>query len=55
MGKFQTELKTFLYSSIFGALTRNVQVRFDKVSELNKKLFDNVIFGVMDISCAILE
>jgi len=34
----------FLYSSIFGALTRNVQVRFDKVSELNKKLFDNVIF-----------
>lgn len=34
----------FLYSSIFGALTKNVQVRFDKVSELNKKLFDNVIF-----------
>lgn len=34
----------FTYSSIFGALTKNVQVRFDKVSELNKKLFDNVIF-----------
>ena len=34
----------FLYSSIFGDLTRNVQIRFDKVSELNKKLFDNIIF-----------
>ena len=34
----------FEYSSIFGDLTKNVQVRFDKVSELNKKLFDNVIF-----------
>lgn len=33
-----------LYSSIFGELTKNVQVRFDKVSELNKKLFDNIIF-----------
>lgn len=34
----------FFYSSIFGDLTKNVQLRFDKVSELNKKLFDNVIF-----------
>lgn len=34
----------FIYSSIFGELTKNVQIRFDKVSELNKKLFDNVIF-----------
>lgn len=34
----------FLYSSIFGELTRNVQIRFDAVSELHKKLFDNVIF-----------
>lgn len=34
----------FLYSSIFGELTKNVQVRFDAASELNKKLFDNVIF-----------
>lgn len=34
----------FLYSSIFGELTKNVQLRFDAVSELHKKLFDNVIF-----------
>lgn len=34
----------FLYSSIFGDLTRNVQVRFDAVSDLHKRLFDNVIF-----------
>ena len=34
----------FLYSSIFGELTRNVQIRFDVVSELRKRLFDNVIF-----------
>lgn len=32
------------YSSIFGELTRNTQVRFDAVSEQHKKLFDNVIF-----------
>lgn len=31
-------------SSIFGELTKNVQIRFDAASELNKKLFDNVIF-----------
>lgn len=31
-------------TSLFGALTRNVQVRFDTATELNKKLFDNVIF-----------
>ncbi len=34
----------FIYSSIFGELTRNVQIRFDAVSEQNKKLFDNIIF-----------
>lgn len=34
----------FLYSSIFGDLTKNVQIRFDAASELNKKLFDNIIF-----------
>ena len=34
----------FKYSSIFGELTKNVQIRFDAVSELNKKLFDNIIF-----------
>lgn len=33
-----------IYSSIFGELTKNVQIRFDKVSELNKQLFDNIIF-----------
>ena len=34
----------FLYSSIFGELTKNVQIRFDAVSQLNKQLFDNIIF-----------
>lgn len=34
----------FQFSSIFGELTRNVQVRFDAASELHKRLFDNVIF-----------
>lgn len=34
----------FLFSSIFGDLTKNVQIRFDAASELNKKLFDNIIF-----------
>ncbi len=34
----------FQYSSIFGELTKNVQIRFDAISELNKKLFDNIIF-----------
>lgn len=34
----------FLYSSIFGELTKNVQIRFDAASELNKQLFDNIIF-----------
>lgn len=36
--------QVFPYSSVFGDLTTNVQVRFDKVSELHKRLFDNVIF-----------
>lgn len=34
----------FLFSSLYGELTRNVQVRFNKASELHKRLFDNVIF-----------
>ena len=34
----------FLYSSIFGELTKNAQIRFDAASELNKQLFDNIIF-----------
>lgn len=34
----------FLYSSIFGELTKNVQIRFDAASELNKQIFDNIIF-----------
>ena len=34
----------FQYSSIFGELTKNVQIRFDAASELNKQLFDQVIF-----------
>lgn len=33
-----------IYSSIFGDLTKHVQARFDAVSNLNKRLFDNVIF-----------
>lgn len=33
-----------IYSSIFGELTKNVQIRFDAVSELHKRLFDNVLF-----------
>ncbi len=32
------------YTSIFGELTRNVQIRFDAVSKLNKQLFDNAIY-----------
>lgn len=32
------------YSSIYGELTKNVQVRIDAASELKKKLFDTVIF-----------
>lgn len=31
------------YSSIFGDLTKNVQIRFDAVSAMNKRLFDSVI------------
>lgn len=34
----------FTFSSVFGELTKNVQVRFDAISELNKRLFDNIIF-----------
>lgn len=32
------------YSSIFGELTKIVQLRFDAISEKNKQLFDNVLF-----------
>lgn len=34
----------FLFSSIFGELTRQTQIRFDAVSRLHKQLFGNVIF-----------
>ena len=34
----------FQYSSIFGELTKVVQIRFDAASERNKRLFDQVIF-----------
>lgn len=36
--------KEFIYSSIYGELTKQVQIRFDAASELNKQLFDQVIF-----------
>lgn len=32
------------YSSIFGELTKIIQLRFDAISEKNKQLFDNVLF-----------
>lgn len=32
------------YSSIYGALTQNVQIRFDEVTAQHKKLYDNIIF-----------
>ena len=32
-------------SSLFGELTRNVQVRIDKASELQKRLFDQVLYA----------
>lgn len=34
----------FLLSSIFGELTKRVQIRFDKISELNKQVFDTVLY-----------
>lgn len=34
----------FLYSSIFKELTKRVQIRFDKISEYNKRAFDNVLY-----------
>lgn len=36
--------KPFVYSSIFGDLTRAVQLRFDAVSKLHKQLFDNILY-----------
>ena len=33
-----------LISSLFGELTKNVQARIDAASELNKRIFDNVIY-----------
>lgn len=33
-----------LLSSLFGELTKNVQARIDAASELNKRIFDNVIY-----------
>ena len=37
-------MENFIYSSIFGELTRQTQLRFDAVSKLNKQLFDNVFY-----------
>lgn len=37
-------MPAFLYSSIFRELTRRVQIRFDKISEYNKQVFDNVLY-----------
>lgn len=34
-----------LLSSLFGALTQNVQARIDAASKLNKRIFDNVIYA----------
>lgn len=36
--------KEFIYSSIYGELCKEVQIRFDAASELNKELFDQCIF-----------
>lgn len=36
--------KELFYSSIYGELTKQVQIRFDAVSKQNKQLFDNVIY-----------
>lgn len=33
-----------LCSSIFGELTRQIQIRFDTASEMHKRIFDNVIY-----------
>jgi hypothetical protein len=34
----------FIYSSIFGELTRQTRLRFDAASQLNKQIFDNVFY-----------
>lgn len=34
----------FLLSSIFGELTKRVQIRFDKISQYNKQVFDQVLY-----------
>lgn len=36
--------KELFFSSIFGELTRQIQIRFDAVSKLNKQLYDNVVY-----------
>lgn len=36
--------KPILFSSLFGELTKNVQVRFDTASQMNKQVFDNVLY-----------
>lgn len=37
--------KPVLLSSLFGELTKNVQARIDAASELNKRIFDQVIYS----------
>lgn len=44
MAQTTTNGGEFRYSSLFGELTKNIQLRFDKASELNKQLFDNNIY-----------
>ena len=36
--------ENFKYSSLFGELTKNVQLRFDAISKQHKLLFDNVLY-----------
>lgn len=37
-------MPAFIYSSIFRELTRRVQIRFDKISQYNKQVFDNILY-----------
>lgn len=37
-------MNPIIYSSIFGELTKNVQIRLDAASELRKRLFDNALY-----------
>ena len=41
--------KPILYSSLFGELTKNVQVRFDAISKMNKQVKPLLIYGFMGL------